>query len=45
MTDTLTRGTGTKPHLRYLLHSARVVAKQFGYRNHPDVPANPPKAG
>ncbi|WP_330457556.1 hypothetical protein OIB37_11940 [Streptomyces sp. NBC_00820] len=42
MTDTLTRDTGTEPHLRYLLHSARVVAKEFGCRNHPVVPATPP---
>ncbi|MFA7757097.1 hypothetical protein V5F01_26630 [Streptomyces sp. NRRL B-2790] len=43
MTDTLTRDTGTKPHLHYLLHSARVVAEEFGCRNHPVVPANLPE--
>ncbi|MEU1708253.1 hypothetical protein ABZ478_23235 [Streptomyces sp. NPDC005706] len=45
MTDTLTRATGPDPHLRYLLHSARVAAGEFGCRNHPVVPASPPAAG
>lgn len=45
MTDTLTRNTGTEPHLQFLLHSAQVVAKEFGCLNHHVVPAKAPVAG
>lgn len=43
MTDTLTGDTGTGPHLRYLLNSARVMAKAFACRNNPTVPTKLPE--
>ncbi|MDV7216772.1 hypothetical protein [Streptomyces prunicolor] len=42
MTDTLTGDTGTGPHLRYLLNSARVVAKAFACGNNPTIPTKLP---
>ncbi|MFD5077523.1 hypothetical protein [Streptomyces sp. NPDC058371] len=44
MKDTPTGDTGTRVHLKYLLHSAGVVAKAFGCQNDPVVPRQLPSA-
>ncbi|MFD7403166.1 hypothetical protein ACFV7R_10935 [Streptomyces sp. NPDC059866] len=42
MTDTLTGETTAENHLKYLLHSARVVAQTFDCQNKPTVPEELP---
>ncbi|MFD5450655.1 hypothetical protein [Streptomyces sp. NPDC127100] len=42
MTDTLTGDTDVGTHLTHLLHSARVVVKEFDCRNKPSVPTRLP---
>ncbi|MEU0073191.1 hypothetical protein ABZ027_27110 [Streptomyces sp. NPDC006332] len=44
MNDTLTGDTDTRTHMKYLLHSAGVVARSFDCKNNPTVPADPPTA-
>lgn len=41
MTDTLTSGTSARDHMKYLLHSARVMADSLKCRNDPTIPAEP----
>lgn len=44
MHDTLTGDTDARVHMKYLLHSAGVVARSFDCQNNPKVPAEPPIA-
>ncbi|MFR9797771.1 hypothetical protein ACL02U_17970 [Streptomyces sp. MS06] len=43
LTDSLVNNAGLREYLTYLLRSAGTVAKQFGCRNRPVVPATLPK--
>jgi len=44
MHDTLTGDTDVRVHMKYLLHSAGVVARSFDCQNNPTVPSDPPAA-
>ncbi|BFO15825.1 hypothetical protein SHKM778_22130 [Streptomyces sp. KM77-8] len=42
MTDTLTKSDSVDDHLNYLLHSTRMVLKEFECQNNPHVPESAP---